>query len=810
VKVFADAAFVALGLTIFLVQSLSASDDFDLHFEQGTLLLTQGRTAEAKLEFARCLELRPKHAGLHYQLARLHFLDFNQTPDLRVAFQALPVALAEVGKTLKENPTHLDALRLKFDLLRFPKLLHYDPNAAFETALEMISLNPSCYDFRLEAAQWMSGEVRFVTNRKKQVPQDSIVGLERALTQFDSALKAVPPYSSQEQRGLFLMARTLAKAGRFSESLAYFQSRLQRPLSDEERMESFRGLATSYFRLGRFREAAEACLNALRSKLNAIDLWLLRISAERVKGGVSIVPQQYVFPLREEPQASLKNGLLEFTDIAPALKINRLDGNGPCAWGDYDHDGDLDLLVGGSDRFIALYKNNAGSFSEATVQAKLSGMPSGYSLNFVDYDNDGWLDIYVCLNGWSGPLPNRLLRNLGNGTFQDVSKPAGVDDAGSGFVSLWGDLDRDGDLDLVVANGVLKDGSTPQIYRNQGDGTFENVTRKAGMVEPPEYGTIGIALGDYDRDGDLDLFINGWDPAPNRLYRNNGDFTFTEVAQQAGVTQPSHGGFVCFFFDYNNDAYPDILATSLAPWPAVVESLKRGFSVRSPSELHPDAPRLFRNEKNGTFSDVTVESGLYFPMGIMAGGVADLDNDGFLDLYFGTGDPELSRLEPNRFFHNNGDGTFSDLTMTTGLGNLGKGHGITFVDFDNDGDLDLYAQLGGFFRGDWWENAFYRNEKGNQNHWLQIELAGSKTNRFAVGTVVIARAGDLTFYREVKGSEGFGSTDPYRVSLGLGRRSQVDELQVLWPSGKKQEFHSIGADRLIEIRETDSQFRTVR
>src|SRR5690606_37718028 len=142
--------------------------------------------------------------------------------------------------------------------------------------------------------------------------------------------------------------------------------------------------------------------------------------------------------------------------------------------------------------------------------------------------------------------------------------------------------------------------------------------------------------------------------------------------------------------------------------------------------------------------------------------------DGYIDLYFGTGDPTLWRFEPNRFFRNNGDGTFSDLTMTTALKHIGKGHGITFVDIDADGDLDIYHQLGGAYPGDFWPNAFYQNEKGNQNAWLQIDLVGTSSNRFAIGASVTIKAGPLLVFREVKGSEGFGSTDPYRLHFGLG------------------------------------------
>jgi hypothetical protein len=214
--------------------------------------------------------------------------------------------------------------------------------------------------------------------------------------------------------------------------------------------------------------------------------------------------------------------------------------------------------------------------------------------------------------------------------------------------------------------------------------------------------------------------------------------------------------------------------------------------------------RLFRNDRKGGFADVTFESKLYFPMGVMGAGVADLDNDGFVDFHFGTGDPQLSRLEPNRLFRNLGDGTFADIRRAVGVAQPGKkGHGVCFVDIDEDGDLDMYAQLGGHYRGDHAESAFYRNLEGNQNHWLAIELTGTKSNRFAVGASVVVRAGGQAFYREVKGSEGFGSTSPFRLHVGLGK--QVDSIEIAWPSGLKQTLKNAAANQLIRVKEGEQR-----
>jgi hypothetical protein len=182
-----------------------------------------------------------------------------------------------------------------------------------------------------------------------------------------------------------------------------------------------------------------------------------------------------------------------------------------------------------------------------------------------------------------------------------------------------------------------------------------------------------------------------------------------------------------------------------------------------------------------------------------------------MDIYFGTGDPQLTRLEPNRFFHNNGDGTFSDLTRYVGFARPGnKGHGVTFVDIDEDGALDVFAQLGGHYPGDHAYNAFYHNLKANRNNWLEVDLRGVKSNSFAVGAQLTVKAGDLLVYREVKGSEGFGATSPYRQHFGLGKKSKIDSLEIRWPSGVKQAFSDLEVNRIIAVIEDGPTWRKLK
>jgi tetratricopeptide (TPR) repeat protein len=772
------------------------------------LLLREGKTAEARVELVRLQKDEPASAEIPYQIARSYLLDFHILRDPAKQRVALSLAMEQLSSALKRNPEHIYALKAKSVIHARAELLYYDPNLAYELASRVVKLQPYANEFLLNISEWMTGEVRFTEQSDHRVPHDPQLGLDRSLDLIERVIDGSMPFSNEEAAALFLMAKTMSRRGNHRESIPYYRQALSRATTPEQRMEVLREQGSSHYRLGEFGDAARCFYQVLQVRMTAVDQWLLKVAMDQMGAAAPELPAEVIFPGQDAPAA--KGLLLEFKDIAKDVGLNRFDGNGTVAWGDIDGDGDLDVILAGSGQFIGAYRNDRGKFTDVTNEVGLAKVPSGYSLNLVDYDNDGWLDLYVSLNGWSGPLPNMLFRNTG-GKFVNVSKESGADDPGIGFVSLWGDLDNDGYLDLVIANGVLKDGSVPQIYRNNRDGTFTNVTREAGIDEPPTHGTIGAALGDYDRDGDLDIFFNGLNNSPNRLYRNDGKWKFTEVTAKAGVHQPPHNGFVCFFQDFTNDAYPDIVTVSLAPWDMVVQALSRHFSVPGKQSIHPDSTRLFRNNKNGTFTDITWESKLYVPTGSMGSGVADVDNNGHLDLYIGTGDPQLSRLEPNHLLVNNGDGTFTDVTAIAGFARPGnKGHGVAFVDIDDDGDLDIFAQLGGHYQGDFAENAFYRNLKGNQNRWLQIELRGVKSNRFAVGAQLTAKAGDLTVYREIKGSEGFGATNPYRVHFGFGKRTRVDSLEIRWPSGRTHEFSGIDTNQILGLKEDEEQFKPLR
>jgi tetratricopeptide (TPR) repeat protein len=810
------AAALAAAIALFGVRSVSGQQGHDfpaapLPAKSGPLrpalmLLRAGKTAEARVELGAQHKLRPNDAEVLYQIARSYLLDFYKEDKADKRRVWLGLAMENLNATLKCNPDHIPALRAKAVIHARPELLYYDPNLSWELAARVAKLEPHANSFLMNLSEWLSGEVRFTRESGHRVPHDPLIGLDRSIDLLEQVIDNSLPYSNEEAAALFLMGNALSRRGNFREAISYYQQELQRKITLDQRMETLRELGACYYRLGEYADAASKFYEAMQWRMNTVDQWLFRVSLDQIKGPLPPLPNTVMFPVKQPKVDPANPPKLAFEDMAPRLGIHDLNGNGTCAWGDIDGDGDLDLIVAGSGVFIRVYRNDGDKFTDATEAVGLAKTPSGYSLNLVDYDNDGWLDLYSSLNGWSGPLRNMLFHNE-HGKFVNVSKQSGLDDPGSGFVSLWGDLDNDGWLDVVVANGVLKDGSVPQLYRNNRNGTFTNVTKSAGINEPPEDGAIGIALGDYDKDGRLDLFINGLDNSPNRLYHNEGQWRFTDVTKKAGVEQPPHNGFVAFLEDYNNDGWPDLITTSLASWNATVEGLKEGYAPSSPRAINADSTRVFRNNRNGTFTDVTFETRLYYPTGTMGAGMADVDNDGHIDLYIGTGDPQMSRLEPNRFFHNNGDGTFSDLTNYVGFARPGnKGHGVTFVDIDNDGDLDIFAQLGGHYPGDHAYNAFYRNLRGNENRWLQVELHGVKSNRFGIGAQLTVKAGDLIVYREVKGSEGFGSTDPYRQSFGLGNRNTIDSLEIRWPSGAKQVFTQISANQVIAVKEDENEW----
>src|SRR5579884_1738096 len=451
-----------------------------------------------------------------------------------------------------------------------------------------------------------------------------------------------------------------------------------------------------------------------------------------------------------------------------------------------------------------LFRNDGGMrFTDVTEQAGVAG--AGYSMGAAaaDFDNDGKTDLFV-----AGVYRNILYRNLGNGRFEDVTAKAGIKSNRWSVAAGWIDYDNDGLLDLFVVNYAnwtpafnrfcgdsarnLRVYCHPkyfepianQLYRNRGDGTFEDVSDKAGIAQFAGRG-MSVAFADYDGDGRPDIFVTN-DNLPNFLFHNRGDGTFEEVAAAAGAALLDHGRAVASmgadFRDYDNDGLPDILVTALTG----------------------DTFPLFRNRGDGTFQDATYMSRLGAQTIRWTGwgnGLFDFNNDGFKDLF--TADSHVNdRIDqfeatayrqPNRIFANLGNGRFEDVSGGAGAGfDVARAHrGAAFADFNGDGRIDVVvssleepAEL--------WENI-----SPGSNHWLILKLIGARSNRDGIGARI--RIGNQT--NQMTTAVGYASSSDFGVHFGLGNLTQIPQIEIRWPSGVIQHLQNVTPDRVIEVRE---------
>lgn len=693
---------------------------------------------------------------------------------------------------------------------RLPRGPDYAPTEAVPIINDILNRYPDLASLRFLFAKYLVyGQVRLAGNSQAGMTQlSSKFGLSLARRLLEESFDQLDPSSDVGLEIIQWLARVAVRSTDFESGLSLCNFALDSPLGlrPEEQTRLVGQKAVSLYKLGRYEGVVVFLTDWLEHRpVSVHDLsnqWLLHLAHERLGTPIETRPRSFSFrPDIADPAPTH----LDFEDIAPALGLDKLDGYGPNAWGDFDGDGDFDLFVSGGETFAALFRNDGERFTEVSESAGLHQIRSCFSSTFADVDNDGWPDLYLGRDGWAGPGPNSLYRNNGDGTFTDVTERSGLGDPADTFVHTWSDVDRDGFIDLYLANGITVSGEINRLYHNNGDGTFSDVTARVGLEEPPGNRTIGAAFADYDGDGWPDLFVSGFETL-NRLYRNRGDGTFEEVAKKARVDGAHYltTGYVSFFVDLDNDGWPDILRTALAPWNDVLLGLSDQYDALPTVQkrhMSRNGPRLYRNKQDGTFSEVAMDVGLVHPIGNMGANVADVDNDGWIDLYFGTGDPGLSRMEPDRFYHSSGDGTFTERTFVAGLGHIGKGHGITFSDLDGDGDLEIYAAEGGMVSGDLWANAFYLNRQTSGNNWIHIDLEGTTSNRDGIGAKITIEAGGLILRQERRNGVGFGSSDSPTIEFGLGRATMIDRIHLWWPSGLEQTFAGIPVNQRILVRE---------
>jgi hypothetical protein len=606
-----------------------------------------------------------------------------------------------------------------------------------------------------------------------------------------------------------------------------------------------RWLATAYLRLGEQENCAtmhgqRACLFPLRKEavhqmprgaegavkeLTALldsdpddseSRWLLNVAYMQLGKYPKEVPPRWLIP---ESRFSSDGSIAEFPEVAASAGVDITSHAGGVAVEDFDGDGRLDIMVtssGPMDQMHLFHNNGDGTFRDVTRRSGLMGETGGLNLVMTDYNNDGYPDVLVLRGGWwgqQGRYPMSLLRNNGNGTFDDVTEEAGLLSLHPTQTAAWADVDGDGWLDLFVGHesGATKSGSSledyhpSQLFRNNHNGTFTEIGAASGVAD---LGFVkGVAWGDFNNDGRPDLYVSVMH-GRNKLFRNDGlrdekdpgkGIRFTDVAEQAGVAKQNNS-FACWFFDYDNDGWPDIFVAGYAT--AGKDDVGR-FEMGQPVEA--ERPKLYRNMRDGTFKDVTAAVHLdraILPMGASFG---DLDNDGWLDIYLGTGDSTYQALLPNRMFRNAGGDRFEDVTTAGDFGHLQKGHGVAFADLRGSGFEDVFEEMGGALPGDTYQSALYRNP-GNGNHSITIQLEGSTSNRAAFGArlEVKVRGSDgksKHIYRTVGYGSSFGG-NPFRQHIGIGASTSIEELIVTWPGGKTVDhLRNVQGDQSYRIKE---------
>ncbi len=530
--------------------------------------------------------------------------------------------------------------------------------------------------------------------------------------------------------------------------------------------------------------------------------WLVNLASMMAGAYPGNIPTEVLIP----PEAFRSEyDVGRFVDVAPALSLDVRGHAGGSIMDDLDNDGYLDILVSSwhlTDPLRFFHNNGDGTFSERTLEAGLSGVTGGLNLIHADYNNDGFLDVLVLRGAWT-PYgePNSLLRNNGDGTFEDVTIEAGLYSVSPTQTASWGDYDNDGWIDLYVGyesrsrNRVFPN----QLFRNNRDGTFTDVANETGTA------VVGfvkaVTWGDIDNDGRLDLYVSRLRQT-NVLLRNlgpqaAGGWQFRDVSELARVTEPNES-FPAWFWDYDNDGWLDIFVSGYQASPADVAAEYLGLPHRG------ESPRLYRNTGGGIYRDVTTQTNLRRPIFAMGANFGDLDNDGFSDLYVGTGDMHFSTLVPNRMLRNESGAFFQDVTASGGFGLLEKGHGIAFGDLDNDGDQELFAQMGGAYEGDVARSVLFENP-GHGNHWITLRLEGVRSNRAAIGARIKVSlqtdSGAGEVFATVSSGGSFGANS-LQQEIGLGRASAIRTLEITWPAtGTTESFTDVAMDRVYRVRE---------
>jgi tetratricopeptide (TPR) repeat protein len=532
--------------------------------------------------------------------------------------------------------------------------------------------------------------------------------------------------------------------------------------------------------------------------------WLLNVAYMAIGGYPDSIPRRHLIP---NLAPSAKEAFPRFVNVAGDLGVAVTGLAGGLNVEDFNQDGFLDLFTtswGLTDPVHLYLADGRGGYTDRSADMGLDGIVGGLNTVHADYDNDGDADILVLRGAWlgrAGNHPNSLLRNRGDGTFEDVTFASGLLSFHPTQTAGWADFNLDGHLDLFIGNESQASRGGPEnpseLFVNNGNGTFTEVSAGVGITLNDF--VKGVVWGDVNNDGLPDLFASVLG-GRNRLYLNRGGrsidtWRFEERAAAAGVELPI-ASFPTWFWDFDQDGWEDLLVLTYDQRLRLQGAVAREYLglpltiVRDGNPVEVEASRLFRNNGDGTFSDVTRRVGLdrkvIFAMGSNFG---DLDNDGWLDFYLGTGNPDLQSVIPNRMFRNVQGRRFEEVTLPGGFGHIQKGHGTAFADLDRDGDQDVYMVMGGAYQGDRFVAVLFENPGWPDHTWIALELEGRSANRSAIGARVElvtadARGATRTIRRTVGTGGSFGAGS-LRLHVGLGRAARVRELRIRWPDAAR-------------------------
>ena len=535
--------------------------------------------------------------------------------------------------------------------------------------------------------------------------------------------------------------------------------------------------------------------------------WLLNLAHMTIGEYPDDVPEKYLinYPNWDHERKDFP----VFKEVGLDLGI-AVDGlSGGVSLEDFNNDNLIDVFVtsyGMSDQSKLLI-NTGNGFLDKTDESGLKGIVSGLNCIHADYDNDGNIDIFILRGAWlgiGGNHPNSLLKNNGDGTFTDVTNKAGLLSFHPTQTAAWADINNDGFLDLFIGNESNDNQLHPcELYINQKNGTFLEQSAKHNLASIEGF-IKGVVFGDINNDKWPDLYISVMG-GTNLLFVN--DFgKFKDITNKAGVQGP-YFSFSTWFWDVNNDGFNDIFVAS---YDTRNLSNVAGDFVKEleGKKVLSNKSKLFINNGDETFSDQTKIFNIDISLYGMGSNFGDLDNDGWLDFYMGTGSPELTSVIPNRMFRNIGGKTFDEVTSAGGFGHIQKGHGVSFADLDNDGDQDIYAVLGGAYEGDNYPNICFENPI-SKNNWIVLELEGIESNRSAIGTrLKLDLENGRRIFHSINTGGSFGSNS-LQAEIGIGISGLINTLTIIWPNSKTQIFKSVqgnkkyklveGQDKLIEV-----------